>query len=176
MFWSTFTGIFFTLGCVLADSFETYYACRAMMGFTLTAYQVVGLACVKDMFFFHEHARKIGIWVATIILSPYLGPFLANFIIAGTHQWRPVLWLVLAMCCADLIFIILICDETYYDRDVPYEQQPVRPQTVAGRLSRMVGIWQIQNHKGYFMTCWHCCSRLLSTFLKPIMLLAMIYL
>lgn len=138
MFWSTLMGAFFTLACAVTTSFPVFYAFRALMGLTLTAYQVVGLACVKDMFYHHEHARKIGIWAAIFILSPYLGPFFANFMIAGLGDWRPVMWLVFAMCCADLVFIVLVCDETYYDRSIPIDEQPQRPQTLAGRLSRVV--------------------------------------
>lgn len=175
MFWSTVTGAFFTLACAVTDSFPVYYGFRAMMGLTLTAYQVVGLACVKDMFYHHEHARKIGIWAAIFILSPYLGPFLANFMIADLGDWRPVMWLVFAMCIADIAFIILVCDETYYERGIPIPEQPPRPQTFAGRLSRIVGVWQIQHHDGYFKTGWHSCSRLFSTFLKPIIIPSMLY-
>ncbi|KAF2269664.1 MFS general substrate transporter [Lojkania enalia] len=175
MFWSTLSGVLFTLACAVTTSFPVYYGFRAMMGLTLTAYQVVGLACVKDMFYFHEHARKIGIWVALFILSPYLGPFFANFIIAGTGDWRPVMWLVFAMGCLDMVLILLICDETYYERSIPVGEQPDRPQSLTGRLSRIVGIWQIQHHKGYFKTLAHSCTRLVSTFLKPIIIPAMIY-
>jgi MFS family permease len=175
MFWSTLSGALFTLACAVTTSFPVFYGFRAMMGFTLTAYQVVGLACVKDMFFFHEHARKIGIWVSIFILSPYLGPFFANFIIAGTGDWRAVMWLVFAICCADLVLIILICDETYYVRHIPIDRQPPRPQNLLARLSRVVGIWQIQHHIGYFKTGSESCKRLLSTFLKPIMIPAMFY-
>ncbi|CAI6331879.1 unnamed protein product [Periconia digitata] len=175
MFWSTLSGALFTLACATTTSFPVYYGFRALMGLTLTAYQVVGLACVKDMFYFHEHARKIGIWVAIFILSPYLGPFFANFIIAGTGDWRAVMWLCFAICSADLIAIILICDETYYDRTVSIESQPARPQTFGARMLRVVGIWQIKHHKGYFTTLSHSCRRLLSTFLKPIIIPAMLY-
>jgi MFS family permease len=175
MFWSTLTGTLFTLACAVATNFRIFYGFRAMMGFTLIAYQVVGLACVKDMFYFHEHARKIGIWVAIFILSPYLGPFFANFIVAGTGDWRAVFWLVFGICCLDLVLILLICDETYYERTVPIDQQPPRPQTLLARLSRVLGIWQIQHHTGYFKTASHACKRLLSTFLKPIVVPAMLY-
>ena len=168
-------GALFTLACAVTDSFSVYYGFRAMMGLTLTAYQVVGLACVKDMFYFHEHARKIGIWVAIFILSPYLGPFFANFIIAGTGDWRAVMWLVFAICSADLVLILLICDETYYNRSVPIDEQPPRPHSLLGRLSRIVGVWQIRYHKNYFKTFSHCLNRLLFTFLKPIIIPAMFY-
>lgn len=175
MFWSTLLGAFFTLACAVTDSFPVFYGFRAMMGLTLTAYQVVGLACVKDMFYFHEHARKIGIWVAVFVLSPYIAPFFANFIIAGTGDWRAVMWLVFATCCADLILVILICDETYYNRAIPENEQPPRSPTLAGRLSRVLGIWQIQHHKDYFKSLKYSCSRLLSTFLKPIIIPIMFY-
>lgn len=138
IFWSTLTGTFFTLACALAEDFPVFYGFRAMMGFTLTACQVVGLAVVKDMFYFHEHARKIGIWVAIFILSPYLGPCLANFMIAGLGDWRPIMWLVFAMCCLDMVLIVLICDESYWERSVPHDQQPERPNTFMGRMSRVV--------------------------------------
>ena len=39
-----------------------------MMGFTLTACQTIGLSFIKDMFFFHEHARKIG--MQSLFFSP----------------------------------------------------------------------------------------------------------
>jgi MFS family permease len=159
----------------LCEIYTDFVPVLLQMGFTLTAYQVVGLACVKDMFYFHEHARKIGIWVAIFILSPYLSPFFANFIVAGTGDWRAVFWLTFGICCMDLILILLICDETYYERTVSVDQQPRRSQTIQGRLSRVFGMWQIQNHKGYFKTASHACRRLLSTFLKPIVLPTMLY-
>ena len=38
----------------------------------------LGLSFIKDMFFFHEHARKIGLWAWLYLLSPYLGKFHSN--------------------------------------------------------------------------------------------------
>jgi MFS family permease len=60
LFWTTVAGTLFTLGCAVTDSFTTFYGLRALMGFTLTACQTIGLSYIKDMFYFHEHARKIG--------------------------------------------------------------------------------------------------------------------
>jgi hypothetical protein len=39
----------------------------------------------------------------------------------------------------------------------------------------VVGIWQVQNHPAYFKTASQAGKRLLSTFLKPIMIPAMFY-
>lgn len=171
LFWTTVAGAFFTLGCALTSSFNTYYFLRAMMGFTLTCGQTVGLSYIKDMFFFHEHARKIGIWASLFLLSPYAGPLLGNFILAGTGQWRPVFWMVFGGCCLDLVLIVLFCDESWYRRDIPISEQPPR----GNRMMRMIGVWQIRHHKEYFFTAAHSCGRLVSVFVKRIMPLSMLY-
>ena len=171
MFWSTLAGALFTLACAVTNNFNTFYGMRALMGLTLTAFQVTGLACVKDMFFFHEHARKIGIWVAFFIMSPYLSPFFGNFIIAGLGEWRPIFWLVFAICCADLVLILAFADETFYNRSVPQTEQPNR----GTRIMRVLGVWQVKNHNGYFKTFGQCVRRLLQTLFKPLVIPAMLY-
>jgi hypothetical protein len=70
------------------------------------------------MFYFHEHARKISVWVAIVILSPYLRPFVANLMIASIGEQRPVIWLVFAVGAADFVLILLFCDETYCKRSI----------------------------------------------------------
>lgn len=171
MFWSTLAGAMFTLACAVTNDFSTFYAFRALMGLTLTSYQVTGLACVKDMFFFHEHARKIGIWVSLFIMSPYLAPFFGNFIIAGTGSWRAVFWLVFAICCADLVLIVMFADETFYNRSIPTEEQPPR----GNRIMRVLGIWQLRNHSGYFRSFASCARRMISTLFKPLVIPSMLY-
>ncbi|KAI9756556.1 MAG: pyruvate dehydrogenase complex dihydrolipoamide acetyltransferase component (E2) [Chaenotheca gracillima] len=171
LFWTAFSGTFFTLGALLAPNFQVFYGMRALQGFTQTAAQAIGLAFIKDMFFFHEHARKIGIWVALFIVSPYAAPCFAYFILAGTGAWRNVFWMVLGACLLDLVLIVAFIDETYYDRFRPIERQPAR----GNRLLRLVGIWQIKVHKDYFMTVGHSLHRLAAVILKPIMIPSIIY-
>ena len=161
----------FTLACAVTNSFPVFYGFRALMGLTLTAYQVTGLACVKDMFFFHEHARKIGIWVSLFIMSPYLAPCFGNFIIAGTGNWRAVFWLVFATCCADLALIVMFADETFYNRSIPTADQPPR----GTRIMRVLGIWQIRNHSSYFRSFTSCAKRMVSTLSKPLVIPSMLY-
>lgn len=171
MFWSTLTGTFFTLACAVTTDYQTYYAFRALMGLTLTAYQIAGLAVVKDMFFFHEHARKIGIWVSAFILSPYLSPFFGNFMLAAGISWRAVFWLVFGVCAFDLIVIVAVADESYYNRSVAFaERQPVR----GSRIMRVLGIWQLKN-RNYFPSLGYCVKRLFKTFTRPIILPACLY-
>lgn len=171
MFWTTLMGTFFTLGCTLTTSYSTYYGLRALMGFTLTAGQTVGLSFIKDMFFFHEHARKIGLWAWLFLLSPYFGPCLGNFILAGTENWRNVFWMVFGICAFDLVLIILFLDETWYRRDIPQHEQPNHEN----RISRLIGITQIKHHKSYFTTVGAAYHRVFAVAIKPVILPSMLY-
>lgn len=97
---------------------------------------------IKDMFFFHEHARKINIWSSFIIVSPYMGPLLTAFII-NTQKWQWAFGIYSIMTGLCLIAVILFVDETYYDRKLPDDQQPERES----RWKRMVGTEQWQSRR-----------------------------
>ena len=170
MFWLIVASTGFTLGCTLAPSFEVYYAMKALQGVTIGAGQTCGLAFIQDMFFFHEQARKIGIWTVMFIVAPYFGPMFSNFILAGTHNWRIVLWLVFAGGCFALLCMACFLDETWYRRDLSLEHQPPRGQ----RYLRLVGVWQLQNHN-YFDTIYESVKRVMVIFFKPVILLVMVY-
>ena len=171
MFWFMFLSTMFTLGCVLSPSFEVYYAMKALQGLTVGAGQTCGLAFLQDMFFFHEQARKIGIWTLMFLVAPYFGPMFANFILAGTNNhWQNVLWVVFAGACFSLMAMICFLDETWYRRDIPFEQQPSR----GNRFLRITGIWQLQHHS-YFETVYKAFARVVLLGIKPVMVLIIIY-
>lgn len=170
MFWLMVASTMFTLGCALAQSFEVYYAMKALQGVTVGAGQTCGLAFLQDMFFFHEQARKIGIWTVMFIVAPYFGPMFSNFILAGTNEWRNVLWLVFAGGCFSLLCMLCFLDETWYRRDISLEHQPPR----GNRLLRLLGVWQIQHHQ-YYETFYRSFKRVVLLFLKPVMLLILVY-
>jgi MFS family permease len=77
--------------CAAATTFQSFMAARILNGFFSTVAQGGGLMFIFDMFFFHERARKINIWAAFIILSPYMGPLFAAFIIT-TCPWPIPFW------------------------------------------------------------------------------------
>jgi MFS family permease len=76
-----------SIWCAVAVSFESFEAARIVNGIFSQVAQAGGLMWIKDLFFFHEHPRKINIWSGGVILSPYLGPLTAAFIIWHT-TWR----------------------------------------------------------------------------------------
>ncbi|KAJ5654464.1 hypothetical protein N7490_001467 [Penicillium lividum] len=96
LFWSSLMGFLFTIGCVLAPDFDTFYGLRALQTVTQSVGQTLGVAVIKDIIFLHEHAQKVGIWYAIFITSPVLGPLLVNFMIAGLGKWQLVFWLLIA--------------------------------------------------------------------------------
>lgn len=174
LFWTNVTGLLFTLGATLARDFETHYAMRCLQSVVQESAQTIGLAFVKDCFFFHEHARKIGIWYAIYIASPFMSPLLGNFIMGTVGEWRDVFWMVFGWCAFVVMLMIFCGDETYYNRTIPVERQPSRPKGLHHRLMRVTGIWQIRYHKGYFTTIFSSYRRLVHVFLKPIMPITML--
>ena len=173
LFWSTFLGVMFSLGACLAPNYTTYYAMRALQGVTQSTGQTIGLAFVKDMFFFHEHARKIGIWYSIFISSPFYSPLLGNFLVGKLGTWQPIFWLVFACATYLLLMITIFGDETYYNRSITPELQRSRPQKE--RMLRVLGIWQLRQRKGYFPTVQRSYLRLLEVLTKPVIPMTMLF-
>jgi MFS family permease len=69
--------------CAGATSFGSYMAARILTGFFASVASGGALMFIKDIYFFHQHARKIKMWVSAFILSPFLGPLVMALIIAG---------------------------------------------------------------------------------------------
>jgi MFS family permease len=148
LFWFIVLAVGTAVWCTAATTFQSFMAARILNGFFSTVAQGGGLMFIKDMYFFHEHARKINIWSAFIILSPYFGPMFTAFII-NTLEWQwafALLTIITGLC---LIMIIAFGDETYYDRTIPMDQQPPR----GSHFGRLLGIsqWRTRKHRNTFV-------------------------
>ena len=153
--------------CAAAKSFESFMAARILNGFFSTVSQGGGLMFIYDMFYFHERARKINIWSAFIILSPYFGPLFAAFIIA-TESWQVPFWVYVAETALCLVLVILFVEETYYDRRLP--SQPER----GTHLTRLLGLaqWKSRHQRNTFTQAM---MRPVKTILKPTVFLTSLY-
>lgn len=129
------------------------------------------IAFIKDIFFFHERVRKIGVWSTLYIASPYIGPCLGNFMIYATRQWRHVFWLSAGIAGLQLILVALFVDETWYNRNFRNQDQPARPSGLMGRLVRLTGVWQLQDHKEYFQTPAATMKKFFLSIVKPVVFL-----
>ncbi|RFU32155.1 hypothetical protein B7463_g4142, partial [Scytalidium lignicola] len=170
LFWTSLFGFGFVLGATISQNFTTFYAMRGLMSTFQSSFLSVGLFVITDIFYFHEHARKIGFWVVAILSAPWVDPVLSNLILYYTQQWRLVWWMVLAVAALTVVLAFLLRDETYYDRRIPIERQPSR----GTRISRVLGIWQLRN-RAYFPSVWPSIWRLFEIALKPLVIAAFFY-
>lgn len=124
---------------------------------------------IYDMFYFHERARKINIWAAFIILSPYLGPLLAAFMIAS-KPWPVPFWVYTAETVLALVLTILFVEETFYDRRITPSAQP----SSGTRVSRLLGISQYRS-RHLRNSLIQAFSRIFIVIAKPTVFLACLY-
>ena len=150
--WAGRLPVLFWFGCLsagtaawaaAAKSFESYMAARILNGFFSVAAAGGGLMWIKDVWFFHEHPRKINIWSTAIILSPFLGPqFMAAILSVST--WRTGMWLCFGLIMLGLLCTVLLGEETFYPRHLPQAQiKPLNPKT---RPLRLIGVEQYRNN------------------------------
>jgi MFS family permease len=168
-FYTQIIGTFMTLGCALAPNFAGFYGFRALQTFFLTSGQCMGLAVIKDMFFFHELARKINLYILIFYASPYLGPQLAGWIIYGVNEWRPVFWISFAWGAMVVILTILFFDETHYTRENPY---PRPPYSQKRRLLELVGYYGVIEPRRPVSASY---GRLLAVIIKPVVIPVMLF-
>ncbi|KAL2265871.1 hypothetical protein VTJ83DRAFT_6971 [Remersonia thermophila] len=169
VFWFLLASTATAAWCAGATTYESFMAARILNGFFSTVSQAGGLMFIKDIFFFHQQARKINIWASFIIISPYMGPLLTAFM-TETQRWPVPFWVFFAMNVLGLALVIFFLDETYYDRAIPADEQPPR----GSRLARLTGAaqWKSRHLRNTFaQACW----RTVSVLLKPIVALSCVF-
>lgn len=153
-----------------AQSFESYMASRILNGLFCVAAAGGGLMWIKDVWFWHQHAKKINIWSTAIILSPFLGPQFMAAIVSVT-SWRKGMWLDFGIIALGLALTFVFGDETFYPRHLMPDRIPKRKS----RLLRVIGVEQYKT-KYTTNTFWEAGSRLGYTALKlPVFLICLFY-
>ena len=126
--------------CAAASSFHSFMAARILNGFFSVVAAGGGLMFIKDLYFFHEHPRRINVWSTALILAPFVSP-LFTALIVGAGSWRWAFWLVTLVDAVALILTVLFLDETFYPRHAG--AQVPQPKS---RYLRLVGIEQRRAH------------------------------
>ncbi|RMZ75251.1 hypothetical protein DV738_g5580, partial [Chaetothyriales sp. CBS 135597] len=153
-----------------ATSFTSYMTSRILNGFFCVAAAGGGLMWIKDVWFFHQHAKKINVWSAAIVLSPFLGPqFMAAII--SVSSWRNGMWLNFGLIMLGLVLTLFLGDEPFYPRHLTPDRIPKRKS----RLLRVIGVEQY-NTKYTTNTFLEAGGRLVYTILKlPVFLICLFY-
>lgn len=169
LFWFTLTAVWTAAWCAGATTFESFMAARILNGFFSTVAQGGGLMFIKDIFFFHEHARKINVWASFIILSPYFGPLIAAFIIS-TQKWQWAFGVYTIETGLCLIAIVLFADETFYNRRIAPDQHLPRKS----KIQRLIGIeqWRDRHQRS---SLYQAVMRPIRVILKPTIFLSTFY-
>ncbi|KAK3906149.1 putative transporter mfs2 [Staphylotrichum tortipilum] len=169
VFWFLLLSTATAAWCAGATTLESFTGARILNGFFSTVSQAGGLMFLKDVFFFHEQARKINIWAGFIVVSPYVGPLFAAFI-TETKPWPVPFWVYFAMNALGLALVVCFLEETYYNRGIPADQQPAR----GNRVARLTGVaqWKSRHLRNTFgQACW----RTASVPLKPIVAISCLF-
>lgn len=165
----------FVHGCPHLERF--LFHCRSSCKFFLHSLQISasltkeqgGLMYIQDIFYFHEHPRKINIWSGAIIVSPYLGPLIAAFII-DTMPWPNAFWVNTGLTALCWLLVVFLMDETIYNRRIPVFQQ-IAPKS---RVMRLIGVeqWKRRHNRQSF---WQAIIRPIIAISKIPILLCTIY-
>lgn len=175
LLWTNVAGTCFILGCALSTNFTMYYGFRGLQGFTLTCAQTIGVGIIKDMFFLHEQARKIGIYICIVLVAPSMGPQFANFMLAGLGVWRPAFWLSFAIGCFTILLMLFFYDETWYRREEGLQKTFRQSHWGRSRIYRLLGLAQVcKANRPYFLTVKHAYLRMLLTVVRPVVVPTMI--
>ncbi|KAK4183721.1 putative permease of the major facilitator superfamily [Podospora australis] len=169
VFWFLLVSLATAAWCAEPGSFESFMAARILNGFFSTVSQAGGLMFIKDMFFFHEQARKINIWASFIVMSPYVGPLFAAFM-TETKHWSVPFWVYFAMNALGMALVVAFLEETYYDRSIAAVNQPPK----GNRVARLIGTaqWKSRHLRNTFgQACW----RTVSVLLKPIVAISCVF-
>ncbi|KAJ6024477.1 hypothetical protein N7540_005274 [Penicillium herquei] len=169
LFWFMVAAFATAAGQAGSIGFIGFFIPRVMNGFFSGVAQGGGLMFIKDLFFLHEHARKINLWQSCVILSPFLGPLLASFITISL-SWRWPFWIYTILTGLALVGVIFFGQETFYNRQIPPSEQPDR----GSRLLWLIGVeqWRSRSQRNSLIGA---VSRSFAVLLKPIILLTNLY-
>ncbi|KAI6846587.1 hypothetical protein KC323_g9612, partial [Hortaea werneckii] len=136
LFWSQFFSTLVVLAAALSPNYACFTAFRALQGWFNTAPQVVCLSVIHDLFFLHERTSRVNILVFCLLGGPFLGPFLAAWLIQAV-DWRADFGVLASLHGLATLSIVFLGDETLFNRRDP---PPSRDNGVVAKLKLLTGI------------------------------------
>ncbi|KAF7340688.1 Efflux pump rdc3 [Mycena sanguinolenta] len=145
LFWSQLLALAFLVGGIFAPNLNAFAAMRCIASFFSTAPQITGLYAIADMYPFHLQARKLNLWTAGFLISPFVSPFLLGFLIAhANYKWAYATGAFYSLVV--LLMTIFLGQETMYDRTLrPIPNRPTyRPSWYECVISPLRVVWRPQ--------------------------------
>ncbi|GFF57529.1 uncharacterized MFS-type transporter C1271.10c [Aspergillus udagawae] len=103
--------------CVTATSFSSLLAARCMQGFAGAAGESIVPEIAADIFFLHQRAAMMSIYVILISSGSAIGPLVNSLMVQYLpSSWRAFLWLCFALAVADIGLMLFLCPESNFRR------------------------------------------------------------
>ncbi|KAJ5317840.1 Major facilitator superfamily domain general substrate transporter [Penicillium antarcticum] len=144
--------------CALAKSFDSLLAARIVLGFAAAAGESIVPEIVADLFFLHERATMMSIYVIFISGGTAIGPLIAGFMVQYAAQtWRSYFWLCVALAAANLVLLFFFCPESNFRRTDHelhdhIETQAIRVEKLAGKSNSSLVENVATNSPGFTMS------------------------
>ena len=99
----------------LAKSFESLLWSNIIAAFAASSTEALGASIVNDLYFLHERANLMSVYMAFIAGGNTIGPLICGFIVSSV-SWRWYKWLAFILTTINFLAVFFLCPETRYDR------------------------------------------------------------
>ncbi|KAH3138064.1 hypothetical protein KXW80_002605 [Aspergillus fumigatus] len=123
---------------VAATSFSSLLAARCVQGFASAAGESIVPEIAADIFFLHQRAAMMSIYVILISSGSSIGPLVNSLMVQYLPtSWRAFMWLCFALAVADIGLMLFLFPESNFRRpewDVPAIQLEVTETKAAQEM------------------------------------------
>jgi MFS family permease len=114
----------------LAKSFESLLWSNIIAAFAASSTEALGASIVNDLYFLHERANLMSIYMGFISGGNTVGPLICGFIVSSV-SWRWYKWLAFILTTINFLAVFFLCPETRYDRSaVIVATPPTTPSSI----------------------------------------------
>lgn len=114
-----------------SDHIGKLYLCNVLTGMAAAPVDSLVQISITDIFYLHEHGRRLSIYLFALYAGSYLGPVAAGYIYEGQHNWKWNAWWLIIISGGLLVVQYFSMDETLYKRDPSLVPSIVESQLVA---------------------------------------------
>jgi len=101
----------------LAKSFESLLWSNIIAAFAASSTEALGASIVNDLYFLHERANLMSVYMGFISGGNTIGPLICGFIVSSV-SWRWYKWLAFILTTITFLTVFFLCPETRYDRSM----------------------------------------------------------
>lgn len=98
------------------NNLGSLYASNVLCGIAAAPVDSLVQISITDIFFLHEHGRRLSIYLFALYAGSYLGPIAAGYIYDGQGDWKWCAWWLVIISGGLIILQFLSMDETLYKR------------------------------------------------------------